>query len=178
LRALAQSYAEALVEVSIEKGKPEQAKRELAGFLDLLAESADLRSFLASPAVPATAKHVVIDKLVARLDAGTSVRNLLCVVVDNHRSALLADIYDAFALKLNARLGIAEVQVNSARALSEPQKAELTQALERLTGKKVEARYRLEPELIGGALVQIGSTIYDGSVRDQLKRLRARLTSA
>jgi F-type H+-transporting ATPase subunit delta len=61
--------------------------------------------------------------------------------------------------------------------LNTDQKAGLTRVLERLTGKRVEAQYSLDPALIGGAVVQIGSTIYDGSVREQLNRLRARLAS-
>ena len=177
MRALAQRYASALVDVAIESGTPQQVKQELAAFVGLLGESADLVNFLASPAVARASKHAVVEKVVARLGAGNRLRNFLFVIVDHRRSLLLAQIQEAFEELLYARLGIAEAQVTSVQELTAEQKAELTGVLERLTGKRVEARYALDPALIGGAVVRIGSTIYDGSVREQLNRLRARLTS-
>jgi len=177
LRSLARRYAEALADVALEQGNAELVKKELAGFLGLMAKSADLRNFLASPAVPGGSKQAVIEKLIARLGASKALRNFLFVVVENHRSTLLPQIQEAFEEELNARLGVTEVQVATARELTAQEKAELTRVLGQLTGKRVEARYALDPELIGGAVVRIGSTIYDGSVREQLNRLRTRLAS-
>ena len=74
-----------------------------------------------------------------------------------------------------ARMGMAEAQVTSARELSGEERAGLVKALERITGKRIQARYGLDPALIGGAVVRIGSTIYDGSVRQQLDRMRVKL---
>jgi len=177
LRALAQRYAAALADVAIESGAAGQVKNELASFVGLLAESADLKNFLSSPAVPRATKQAVIEKLLARLGAGKTLRNFLFVVVDNRRSALLPQIQEAFEALLLSRLGVAEAQVTSPGELSAEQKADLTRALEHVTGKRVEARYTLDPALIGGAVVRIGSTIYDGSVREQLNRLQATLAS-
>jgi len=175
--ALAQRYSSALVDVAVERGIAPQVKKELAAFVGLLGESADLGNFLASPAVDRASKRAVVGKLAARLGATETLQNFLFVVVDNRRALLLPQIQEAFDALLDTRLGVAQAQVSSAEELSAPQKAELTRVLERLTGKRVEARYALDPELIGGARVRIGSTIYDGSVREQLDRLRARLTS-
>ncbi len=177
MKALTQRYASALVDVAVERGTAPQVKKELAAFVGLLGESADLGNFLSSPAVERASKQAVIEKLVARLGASEPLRNFLFVVVDNRRSLLLPDIQEAFEELLNARLGVAEAQVASVEELSAQQKAELTRVLEGLTRKRVEARYELDPALIGGARVRIGSTIYDGSVREQLNRLRATLTS-
>ncbi len=177
MRALAQRYASALADVAIGRGTVEQVKSELASFVGLLAESADLRNFLASPAIVWGTKQAVIEKLVARLGASQTLRNFLFAVVQHRRSLLLPQIQEAFEEQLRARLGVAEAQVISAEELNPEQKADLTWLLERLTGKRIEARYGLEPGLIGGAVVRIGSTVYDGSVRDQLNRLRARLAS-
>jgi len=177
LRALAQRYASALADVAIEHGTAEQVKSELTGFVGLLAESADLRNFLASPAVLWATKQAVIEKLVARLESSQTLRNFLFVVVQHRRSPLLPQIHEAFEEQLRARLGVAEAQVLSPEELSPEQKADLTRLLERLTGKSIETRYGLDPELIGGAVVRIGSTVYDGSVRQQLNRLRTRLAS-
>jgi len=177
LRALARRYASALADVAIERGVAPQIKKELAAFAGLLGESADLVNFLASPAVARPSKQAVIEKLVERLGASPALRNFLLVVVENRRASLLPQIREAFDALLNTRLGVAEAQVTSVEELSSTQKAELTGVLERLTGKRIEARYALDPALLGGARVRIGSTIYDGSVREQLDRLRARLTS-
>ncbi len=172
-----QRYAAALADVALEEGTAAQVKRELAGFASLLAESADLRMFLASPAVSRESKQGAVDKLVARLGAGKTLRNFLLVLVQNRRTSLLPQIQQAYDALVYARMGIAEAQVISVSELNDQQKADLNQVLERLTGKRIEARYALDSALIGGAVVKIGSTIYDGSVREQLNRLRAQLAS-
>jgi len=177
LKALARRYASALVDAAIEHSTAQQMKNELAAFVGLLAESADLVNFLASPAVARESKQAVIEELVARLGASQMLRNFLFVVVENHRSLLLPQIQEAFEGLLNARLGVAEAQVTSVNELSSQEKTDLARVLERLTGQRVEARYSLDPTLIGGAVVRIGSTIYDGSVREQLNRLRMKLAS-
>jgi F-type H+-transporting ATPase subunit delta len=177
LRALAQRYAAALVDVAIERGQAEETKEELASFVGMYGESADLRNFLASPAIQWPSKQAVIGKLVARMKAGQTLRNLLFVLVTHHRSHLLAEVQQAFEEMLRARLGVAEARVTSAEELTGQQKSALMGVLERVTGKRIEARYDLDPALIAGAVVRIGSTIYDGSVREQLDRLRARLAS-
>ncbi len=175
MSALAQRYAAALADVVLERDDATAAKEGLAAFVEAFSLSADLRNFLASPAVPKPAKQAVIEKLGAPLKLGPAVRNFLFVIVDNRRMDVLREIAQAFEAELNARLGIAEADVTSARDLSKEEKRDLTETLARLTGKHIEARYGLDAGLIAGAVVRIGSTIYDGSVREQLNRLRARL---
>jgi F-type H+-transporting ATPase subunit delta len=175
LSLAARRYASVLADVALERGNAEAVRAALAGFADAAADSAELRNFLANPAVPRESKQAVLEKIVARLGAGAELRNFLFLLVDQRRTELLAEIRASFEEELRARLGVAEAQVLSARELSAGEKAELTGALERVTGKKIEARYALDAGLIGGAVVRIGSTIYDGSVREQLERLRARL---
>jgi F-type H+-transporting ATPase subunit delta len=97
------------------------------------------------------------------------------VLVDNRRTALLGQIREAFEAQLLERLGVTQAQVTTARELAANEKSELSKALERLTGKRIEAEYKLDAAMIGGAVVRIGSTVYDGSVREQLNRLRASL---
>ena len=177
MKALVRRYASALVDVALEHGAAEQVKKELAEFHGLVTQSAELRNFLASPAVTPEKKHAVIERLVARMGAGKVLRNFLFVIVDHRRAGLLAQVREAFESLLYARMGIAQAQVVSARELSAQERAELTRVLERLTGKRVDARYGLDASLIGGAVVRIGSTVYDGSVREQLNRLRARLAA-
>jgi F-type H+-transporting ATPase subunit delta len=96
-------------------------------------------------------------------------------VVDHRRTEILPEIEQAFLSELNERLGIVDAEVTSAHELNDDEKRQLSAVLEQRTGKKVEARFQIDGALLGGAIVRLGSTIYDGSVRDQLKRLREQL---
>jgi F-type H+-transporting ATPase subunit delta len=177
LKSASLQYANALADIVLEQGAAEPARKQLGDFADAYVESTELRNFLASPAVTRAEKHGVIEKLVARLGASRIVRNFLFVVVDNQRTHLLPEILDTFEHILRERQGLAEAQVTSAVELTSKQKSTLLQTLERLTGKKVEAKYALEPGLVGGAVVRIGDTIYDGSLKNRLNLLRARLAA-
>jgi F-type H+-transporting ATPase subunit delta len=175
LSAISQRYAAALADVALERKNPEGVKRDLGAFADAFAGSADLRNFLESPAVNGDAKQRVIEKIAAKMGLDDAVRNFGLVLVNHRRTEMLREIQKAFGEELNARLGIADAEVTSARELSNAEKKELTAALERRTGKKIDARFEEDPSLLGGAVVRVGSTIYDGSVREQLNRLRERL---
>lgn len=175
MSALAQRYAAALADVALQRGGAETLRSDLADFAGMLARSTELRNFLASPAVPRQAKQTGIAEIIGRMKAHAELRNFLFLLVDHGRIGRLEEIRQAFDAELNRRMGILEAEVASAHELAQEEKAELTRTLERVTGKRIEARFRMDPGLIGGATVRIGSTIYDGSVREQLNRLRAQL---
>jgi F-type H+-transporting ATPase subunit delta len=175
LSATAQRYAAALADVAMEQKSAEAVKRDLATFVELFFSSADLRNALGSPAVNRDVKLKVITTLATKMDLKPAVRNFICLVVDHCRTEMLREMVQAFAEELNKRLGIEEAQVTSARELTAAEKKELTSVLERRTGKKIEAQFQEDSALLGGAVVRLGSTIYDGSVREQLNRLRERL---
>jgi F-type H+-transporting ATPase subunit delta len=99
------------------------------------------------------------------------------VIVDHQRTHVLPEMIAAFQQVIRQREGITEAQVSSAVELSKAQKAEMEFTLEKLTGKRVEATFSLAPELLGGAKVRVGDTVYDGSLRARLNELRARLAS-
>jgi F-type H+-transporting ATPase subunit delta len=177
LKALAERYAGALVDVAIENKQADLVKQELAQFAAMVRESAELHAFLANPSIARASKHAAIEQLVARMGASRTLRNYLFVIVDQRRAGMLPEIEQAFSALLDARQGIAQATVTSAADLTANERAELDAALAKLTGKKVQAQFKTDPALIGGAVVRIGSTIYDGSVRAQLNRLRARMIS-
>lgn len=177
MRSASLQYATALADIALEQGAAEPVKKQLEDFGAAYAESSELRSVLSSPAVERTAKHGVIEKLATRMGASRIVRNFLFIVVDNQRAHLLPEILETFETVIRQRQGVAEAEVTSAAELSAPQKAQLQQTLEGLTGKKIQAKYSLDPALLGGALVRIGDTIYDGSVRNRLNQMRARLAA-
>ncbi len=177
MKSASLQYATALADLVLEQGAAEPARKQLEDFRAAYEESAELRNVLASPAIAREAKHGVIEKLVARMGASRIIRNFLFVMSDNHRCHLLPEIVHTFEQILRQRQGIAEAEIACAAEMTEKQKAELVSQLERLSGKKIQAKYFLEPDLLGGATVRIGDTIFDGSVRNQLNQLRARLAA-
>ncbi len=177
MRTIAQHYADALAEVAISQKSAEQVRRELHDFLALLRESSQLGVLLGSPAVSRANKHAVAEALVERMSASRTLRNFLFVVIDQRRVGLLPEIQQAFEARLDDLEGVARADVTTARELNERERKQLRTVLERLSGRRVEANYELDPALIAGAVVRVGSTIYDGSVRMQLERLRIKLES-
>jgi len=173
--AVATRYAAALADVALEQKTADRVKQDLAALIEAFSSAADLRIFLESPAAARQAKQKVVETLASRMDLSPAVRNFVHVLVDHRRTEMLAEIQRAFQAELNRRLGIAEAEVISARELTTAEKQRLTTALERRTGMKMEAHFRTDQALLGGLVVRIGSTVYDGSVREQLARLRMQL---
>jgi F-type H+-transporting ATPase subunit delta len=177
VKALAERYAGALVDVAVANKQADLVKQELADFAALVRESPDLQAFLSNPSIVRAAKHSAIEAVVTRMGASRTLRNYLFVIVDQRRAGMLIEIQEAFSRLLDARQGITQAKVTSATELTAKERAELGAALEKLTGDKVQAKFTTDAALIGGAVVQIGSTIYDGSVRTQLERMRAQMIS-
>jgi F-type H+-transporting ATPase subunit delta len=168
-------YAKAFADIAIAQGAPQTSVKQLADFGEAFAESGELRNFLGSPAVDVQAKHRVVEKIATRQGAGRIVRNFVFVILDHHRAHLLPEIIAAVQEVVRQRQGIAEAEVSSAAELSSAQKTELAKTLSRLTGKKIEPKYALDPALLGGAIARVGDTIYDGSLRSRLAEMRTRL---
>ncbi len=157
---------------------PARALEELHGIEALLKESDPLRRVLENPSIPGDRKRAVLDAITQRLGSTRQVRNFVAVLTDNRRLPLFTEILKQVEQELDARQGFAEAQVSSARQLSGPEKQMLEAEIAKLTGKKVRARYEQDATLLGGAVVQVGSTIYDGSVQGQLERIREQLVES
>jgi F-type H+-transporting ATPase subunit delta len=177
LKSASLQYANALADVALAQGAADAALKQLNDVAAAFAVSSELRNVLASPAVPREAKHGVIEKIAARAGAGKIIRNFLFVIADHQRTHILPEIVAAFEGVIRQRQGVAEAEISSAVELSAAQKKKFAQTLERITGKKIEAKYSLDPTLLGGAVVRVGDTIYDGSVRSSLNEMRARLAA-
>jgi F-type H+-transporting ATPase subunit delta len=175
LKSASLQYANALADIALAQGAAEPAAKQLSEFGAAYRESAELRNFLVSPAVEREAKRAVIEKIAARIGASKIIRNFLFVVVDHRRTAILPETIARFQEVIRQRQGVAEAEVRSAAELSAAQRAEMAQTLARLTGKRVETKYSLDPTLLGGAVVRIGDTVYDGSLRHRLDAMRAKL---
>ena len=177
MKSASLQYANALADVALAQGAADTALKQLGDFAAAFGVSAELRNFLTSPGVPSEAKHDVIEKIAGRIGAGKIIRNFLFVIADHQRTHILPEIVASFQDVIRQRQGIAEAEISSAIELSAAQKKRFAQTLERLTGKKIEAKYSLDPALLGGAVVRVGDTIYDGSVRSSLNEMRARLAA-
>jgi F-type H+-transporting ATPase subunit delta len=177
--ALANRYAGALVDVILapeSKLKPEDAVAQLRAAAEMLAQSAELRIALLTPAIQTSRKRAVMGKLLEEIGAAQIIRNFINVVIDHGRIAILTEIREAFELALDARLGFARAEVTSTEALDEQRSAGLEAELSRLTGKRMRLHFAVDPELLGGVTARIGSTLYDGSLRGQLQQMRRELT--
>ena len=172
------TYARAFVDVAIaSKNDPSKLLAELHGMEGVLGESVQLARVLDNPSIPGAQKRAVLDAVAQRMEISRPVRNFVAVITDHRRLPLFHDIVKQVALELDERLGYAEAEVTSARSLTDPERVELEAEIGKLTGRRVRARYRQDASLLGGAVVQVGSTIYDGSVSGQLERIREQLVS-
>jgi F-type H+-transporting ATPase subunit delta len=179
MASVASRYARALVEVVLEqKIDADIARLQLRSILDTVNESSDLRRVWESPAVLADQKRAVLDGIIKQLGAVKPIRNFIAVLIDHRRIPMLSDIVRQFEAELDSQLGFIEVEISSARTMTPGEKRDIENRVERMTGKKVRPRYSLNPELMGGVSIKVGSTIYDGSVRGQLEKMRQELSMA
>ncbi len=177
MASVSNTYARAFADVvGTSRLNSGEILQQLRGVAGMIGESADLRRVLENPAIPASQKRGLLDAIVARESISPAVRNFLAILIDHRRVHFLNDIIRQFETEVNLRMGFAEAQVTSARELSAAEKAELEGRIYQMTGKSVKATYAGDASLLGGAVVRIGSTIYDGSVKGQLEKMRERLT--
>jgi F-type H+-transporting ATPase subunit delta len=178
MSAIGSRYARAFADVVFSmKLDPNRALSEVQSLQQLVQDNVELRRVWEDPSIPAMQKRGVLDGLVQKLGSSRQTRNFFAVLIDHRRIAQLNDIVAELQHEMNERLGFAEVEVATARELTEAEKRELESQISQLTGKKVRASYVINPKLLGGAVVQLGSTIYDGSVHGQLERIREELVT-
>lgn len=179
MAAVTSRYARAFADVVMErKLDAAQVRSELRSLAEVVGRNPELRRVWEAPALPAAQKRAVLDALVKRAGVLPLVRNFLAVLIDHERMPVLDQIVRQFENELDRRLNLAEAEVTSARDLSPDEKRVLESEVERLTGKKVRARYSRDPGLLGGAVIKVGSTIYDGSVLGQLNKIREHLVES
>ena len=176
LRTSANRYAKALFDVAVsENAELTKVGRDLAEVSALLTENAELRDAVQRAGVPDAARTAVIEQVVDRLGVTMQVKKLLVMLTQGRRLELLKDLAEAFNERLLAHQNIVRADVTSAVPLSPEKTKALADSLAKVTGKTVELKVNVDPELLGGIVARIGSTVYDGSVKTQLERLRHEL---
>jgi F-type H+-transporting ATPase subunit delta len=170
----ARAFADVVLSAHLDANRAVGGLRRIAG---LLHDSVDLRRVWENPAVPAEQKRKLLDAIVQREGIEAHARNLVAVLIDHRRVQFLGRIVEQLKKELDTRMGFAEAQVTSARELGDDEKRSLESQIEKVTGKKVRAQFGLDASLLGGAVVRVGSTIYDGSVKGQLEKIKEAISS-
>ena len=170
----ARAFADVIFDQKMDPGKTLQQVRDLAG---LVAGSRDLREVWEAPSISAEQKRRLLDAIAAREGFSPTVRNFLAVLIDHRRVPFLGSIARQLEHELDNRTGFAEAEITSARELNEAERQALEAQVVIVTGKRVRARYFQDQSILGGAIVKVGSTIYDGSVKGQLERIRQAISS-
>jgi F-type H+-transporting ATPase subunit delta len=178
MAAFVAHYAQAFLDV-ITAAKLDTAAidRQFGDFLATWELSAELREFFVNPAIPAVEKVGILDKLNAKLGLQKELRNLLAVLISNGRIGQVREVAQAWRRQLQERLGIRQAEIVVARELNGPERDALVAEVGKLAGSRIEASFKLDASILGGTVVRIGSTVYDGSVRGRLDRLKEALTA-
>lgn len=173
-------YARALETVVSKQGlRREEVKQQLDDFVSSYQGSPQLREILGDPSVPQNQKVRVLDAMVRRMGLSGTVRNFLAVVTSHERLSHLPSIVNAYLQLADKDSGVTDAEITSARPLDQADRRALEASIAQLTGEsQVRASYREDPSLLGGAVIRVGSTVYDGSVRGQLEHMKQRLVGA
>jgi F-type H+-transporting ATPase subunit delta len=154
------------------------AQQQLDDFSKTFAGSRELREVLMNPSIANEQKLRVLDAIAGRIGMFPQVRNFLAVIMEHHRLGELNEILAEYRAVTDEQSHIAEAEITSAHPLNDQDRAELEAHVAKLAGGRVRATYHRDPTLLGGAVVRIGSTVYDGSIRAQLQQLKQRLVNA
>jgi F-type H+-transporting ATPase subunit delta len=178
MASVTSTYARALADVVFDQHlDPGKTLQEVQSLAELVTSSQMLRDVWEAPSIPAEQKRALLDAIVAREGISRSVRNFMAVLMDHRRIKFLEPIVKELGQELNRRMGFTEAEIVSSRELGDAERRAIEAQVEKLTGHKVRALYSQDDSILGGAIVKVGSTIYDGSVRGQLERIREAITS-
>jgi len=155
--------------------KAEAGLDQLQSFAALLKEEPDARRLLENPTMAGDRRNTLLKEIASALGFDRRVTNFVGILLDKGRLNLLEEIIDACRRLLDARMGIVRALVTAARPLDATERNELEMKLMERTGKKIRMEVAVDAALIGGVVAQVGSTIYDGSVRTQLQAFKNRL---
>ena len=171
----ARAFADAVEDTKLDAT---EVDRQLDAFAFAWNESHELRQLFENPVFPAEEKVAVLDKLNQRIGMSPLVRNFLAVLISHDRIAAFTEVVAEYRREMDRRQGIFEVDIVSARQLGDDERKELEAQVGQLAGGRIKARYREDQTLLGGVIVTVGSTVYDGSVRGRLDQLKEELIAS
>ena len=172
LSDLAGRYASALLDLADEQKALDQVSGDLQTLRSMIGESDDLRRLLNSPVITREEQRRAMTALMEKAGVGELTRRFVLVVADNHRLFALPAMIDGYLAELARRRGEITAEVTAARNLSDAQQTALLEALRSAVGSKVQLDLKVDPALIGGLVVKVGSRMIDSSLRSKLQRLQ------
>jgi F-type H+-transporting ATPase subunit delta len=173
--SIARRYAKALLDIGVKQQTFDALGKELDRAADVFVKSPELRTALENPVFPIDQRKLVLEELARRLALSKTMRAFVMLLLEKGRIAKLPDIARVHRTLVDEHAGRVRVTVTSARPLDPALETRLKSALEKQSGKTVLFEKREDPALVGGLVTQLGDTVYDGSVRTQLERLREQL---
>jgi F-type H+-transporting ATPase subunit delta len=179
MSSLTLRYAHAFASVAASnKLDAHAAQQQLRDFSDTFAGSHELREVLMNPSILNEQKLKVLDGIAGRIGMMPQVRNFVAVIMDHQRLSELKEILAEYHEIADEQSGLAEAEIISAHVLNDEDRAQLEAQVAKVAGTRVRATYRQDATLLGGAVVRIGSTVYDGSLRGQFQQLKQKLANA
>jgi F-type H+-transporting ATPase subunit delta len=175
MRTSATRYAKALLDVTTSDADAAKVEQDLGTFVELLRSHGELRQVLLSPSVPASAKRNVASAVAERIGMAPTGVRLLQLLADRDRLGMTGELLAVFRERLLDRRKIVRAELRSAIALSPEAVKTIEARLGAVTGKNVAVEALVDPSLIGGVVAKVGSTVYDGTVKSQLEKLRKQL---
>jgi F-type H+-transporting ATPase subunit delta len=177
IRIIAKRYAKALVQLAEEKKTVDNTRADLAAFVGAMNTLPALQKLFASPVFTPENKKSVIRELAGKLSMQAATQRFVEHLAETGRIRYVKDVYEAFQEILAERTNRAMARLTTAAALNPADLADIKKKLETLTGKQVDIDSKVDASLIGGAKAQIGSVIYDGTIKNQLNKMRMKLVS-
>jgi len=168
----AQAFADVVQDLKLDTAALD---RQFTDFLATWDGSLELRSLFQNPTFPAVQKVAILDKLNVQMGLQKELRNLIAVLINNNRIGNVADVAAEWRRILQEQLGIRPAEIVTARELSNEERDALVAEVAKLAGSKIDASFKLDKGILGGTVVRIGSTVYDGSVKGRLERLKESL---
>ena len=172
---MARRYAAALADVVTARGEAREIQEELSAWGVMMGSNVQLMEVFRNPTIPYDQKRKVLNILTTCTRVRPTTANFLQVLLQNQRLADLNEINKSIAQEMDVRAGTVSAHVTTARPVPEPVRESLRARLMNLTGRKVRLQFAVDEELLGGIVTRIGSTVYDGSVRNQLQQIKQQM---
>ena len=178
IQTIARRYAIALADVVLEQGEASAVKEELNQWTTMIDSNPLLQEVLSNPTVAYDQKGSVLRELIRRTRVRQTTANFLQVLLQNQRLGEIKEVNRWFSQILDERSGVVAADVVTARPVDDDAINALREKLTQITGKKVRLNFTTDPDLIGGMVARIGSTVYDGSIKNQLREMELKLAGS
>jgi F-type H+-transporting ATPase subunit delta len=175
---ISKRYARAFFEIATEEKQLERYYEELNQFASIIAQNKALNDFLANPVFEQGSKKGVVESIIGKLQLSGMTISFLKLLVDKKRIDILHDIVICYRQLMDEVLKKVRVDLKTAFPLSSKMQSYINSSLEKLTGRQVELFVENDPSLLGGIVLGVGDTLYDGSIKNQLNNMRNLLGEA